>query len=97
MTNIVMGDINTSKQYKGEVTASGLWKLEPAAGWIVAHKGAGLYTVTHFQKNIHYSVSLGAPNGAVYNMTDIEFDVSITNAEQQPMDADWSFSVSFMP
>ena len=99
MTNIAMGApsaLHLSTMYKGIVTAAGLWQIEPAAGWIVAHKGVGQYTVTHFQKNIHYSVSLITPNGVVSNMTDIEFDVLITDAEQQPIDADWSFSASFV-
>ena len=82
--NVLFTDtrVNASldKMYKGAVNSNGTWHLEPASGWVVNHLSTGIYRVSHYQANPHYSVNIsamdlfGTPN--ILQMTDMFFDVA---------------------
>ena len=102
--NILFTDIRVNasldKMYKGAVNSDGTWFLEPASGWAVNHLSTGIYRVSHYQANPHYSVSLsamdlfGTPN--ILQMTDMFFDVATKDSSANPVDAGFTFAMSFL-
>ena len=90
--NILISTVGKNPQtFKGAVSARGSWLLEPAAGWAIEHLESGKYKITHFQKSLHYSVSIGILNGTVQEMDDTFFSVLLPGG-----DMDWSFAASFL-
>ena len=102
--NVLFTDITVNadlnKMIRGAVNADGTWLLEPASGWTVSHLSTGMYRVSHYQANLHYSVSIssldlfGIPN--ILQMTDMFFDVATKDSNANPVDAGFTFAMSFL-
>lgn len=87
------------RQYKGIVNVDGTWQHEAASGWISSRLDVGKYRVQHFQANVHYSLNLSpitVGNIHVIQMNDTLFDVQVTDSNANPLDAGFTFALSFM-
>ena len=93
-------DASLEKMLKGAVNSDGTWFIEPAAGWTVDHLSTGIYRISHYAANPHYSVNIAAgdlfasPN--IIQMTDMFFDVATKDSNANPTDAGFTFAMTFL-